>query len=232
MKTYHQIVHRLTEHHTTATGIILLAILLGTSLTFPQVWRFTRNLITVAHESSHAIMAKLWLRKLAGIHLHSDTSGATYSGGGVWGISNLFTTMAGYPGPALMGAGILELIHLRLVFLSLIAVGLVVLFVFLLIRNPFGLLVEILLGCSLYLIYHYASIDVVSLILSTLGFFLILGGGKTILELHHQLQKGNASEGNDATAMRKLTHLHEQMWIGLWLALTVCCLLFSLLNLL
>ena len=42
-----------------------------------RIWRISRNVVTIAHEGGHAMIALLTGRRLDGIRLHSDTSGVT-----------------------------------------------------------------------------------------------------------------------------------------------------------
>ena len=80
------------------TGVVAL-VLIG----FRPLWRMTRQVVTIAHEGAHGLIAALVGRKLAGIRLHSDTSGVTVSRGHPTGPGMIAVLLAGYPGPALFG---------------------------------------------------------------------------------------------------------------------------------
>src|SRR4051794_41489271 len=71
----------------------------------PVFWRATRNVVTIAHEGAHGVVALAAGRRLSGIRLHSDTSGLTVSAGRPTGLGMVFTCAAGYTGPALFGLG-------------------------------------------------------------------------------------------------------------------------------
>jgi hypothetical protein len=58
-----------------AAVVALLAVLIR------DAWVVARNVVTIAHEGGHALVALLVGRRLAGIRLHSDTSGVTLSRG-------------------------------------------------------------------------------------------------------------------------------------------------------
>jgi hypothetical protein len=45
------------------------------------IWRWSRGVVTIAHEAGHAAAALATGRRLTGIRLHSDTSGLTLSTG-------------------------------------------------------------------------------------------------------------------------------------------------------
>ena len=71
----------------------------------PPVWRIGRHGITIVHEGGHGVAATVSGRRLSGIRLHSDTSGLTVSRGRPHGPGMVFTLVAGYPAPALLGLG-------------------------------------------------------------------------------------------------------------------------------
>ena len=117
-------------------GTGLVALLL---ITTPSAWRYTRNLVTIAHEAAHGVAALASGRRLSGIRLHSDTSGLTLSRGRSSGPGMIVTAAAGYAGPGLLGLGAaymlrighaVGLLWLALVLLTLLLVQ---------IRNFFGL---------------------------------------------------------------------------------------------
>ena len=80
----------------TALGALLL-------VAVRPVWRRTRHVVTIAHEGAHGLAAVLSGRRLAGIRLHSDTSGLTVSAGRPTGPGMVLTLLAGYTGPGLFG---------------------------------------------------------------------------------------------------------------------------------
>src|SRR5690348_7286751 len=72
---------------------------------FRYVWHIARNAVTIAHEGGHALVALLCGRRLAGVRLHSDTSGVTVSYGKPRGLGMILTVAAGYVTPSLLGLG-------------------------------------------------------------------------------------------------------------------------------
>ncbi len=89
-----------------AMGALALVVVLVT-----PVWRVARHVVTIAHEASHAIAALLTGRRLAGIRLHSDTSGLTVSSGRPRGFGMVLTAFMGYVGPGLIGLGAAALLR-------------------------------------------------------------------------------------------------------------------------
>ena len=90
------------------TAVVALAL-----VAVPRVWPVARHVVTIAHEGAHGVAALLSGRRLAGIRLHSDTSGLTVSRGRSTGPGMVATALAGYPGPALLGLGAAYLLHQR-----------------------------------------------------------------------------------------------------------------------
>ena len=127
-------------------ALVVLVAAAGFALvTLPSIWPYTRMLVTITHEGSHAAAALLTGRRLHGIRLHSDTSGLTVSSGRPNGPGMIITLIAGYLGPALAGlaaAGLLIAGHgLALLWLVVIILALMLLQI----RNVHGFAVVI--GC-------------------------------------------------------------------------------------
>jgi hypothetical protein len=86
--------------------LVLLALALALlAVAWPVAWRWTRTVVTIAHEGGHAVVAVLAGRGLTGIRLHADTSGLTVSTGARRGPGLVATFLGGYPAPPLLGLG-------------------------------------------------------------------------------------------------------------------------------
>jgi hypothetical protein len=134
---------------TGATALLLVAL--------PPAWRVTRHVVTIAHEGAHGVAALLSGRKLAGIRLHSDTSGLTVSRGRPTGPGMVATAFAGYVGPGLLGLGAAYLLRERH---ALAVLWLVVLLLGLLlvqIRNFYGLYAVVLAGGAVLAVSWWGS---------------------------------------------------------------------------
>jgi len=72
-------------------------------------WQFVRHGTVMAHEGAHAVLGSLAFRKVSGVTLNADATGATdMRGGGCLG--GIFIGFAGYAGPSLFGLGAARLI--------------------------------------------------------------------------------------------------------------------------
>src|SRR5699024_4787175 len=70
------------------------------------LWRLLRVVVTVVHELGHAVVGILVGRSFTGLVLRPDMSGHAVTVGPSRGMGLVATTWAGYPAPALVGAGL------------------------------------------------------------------------------------------------------------------------------
>ncbi|MGL5866087.1 MAG: M50 family metallopeptidase [Dermatophilaceae bacterium] len=87
--------------------VVLVAALIA--VTVRPVWGVLRLGVTLVHELGHAAVGILCGRRFTGFVLRGDMSGHAVTVGPVRGIGRAATTWAGYPMPALVGAGLVVL---------------------------------------------------------------------------------------------------------------------------
>jgi hypothetical protein len=180
-----------------------------------HIWPMSRTVVTVAHEGGHALVALLTGRRLAGVRVHANTAGVTWSAGRPSGPGIVLTTAAGYLAPPLLGLGAAALLatgHLGgALMLSLVLLaGLV--FV---IRNAYGLLVVILAAAAVALVLWRASPLVQAGFGYAMAWFLLLGGVRPVLELNRSRRRGR-SAGSDSDQLARLTGVPGGVWIFLF----------------
>ena len=201
------------------TGLLALAVVV-TRLP----WRIARNAITIAHEGGHALAAVLTGRRLRGIRLHSDTSGLTLSAGRPSGPGMVFTLLAGYIAPSLVGlAGAWLLGGNRITLLLWIAVVLL-LVILVLIRNVFGVVSIVVTTAIVLGISWYASPQVQAVFAYAGVWFLLIGGVRPVRELQTLRRRGRMPE-SDADQLAGATHLPAIFWVGLFGLVNVAALL-------
>lgn len=86
-----------------------VVIVLGVSLAIigvAPIWRVARLGVTFVHELGHAVVGILCGRKFTAFVLRRDASGHAVTRGPSRGLGRVLTTWAGYPAPALVGAGL------------------------------------------------------------------------------------------------------------------------------
>jgi peptidase M50B-like protein len=200
------------------TGVVALAL-----VALPGTWRVTRHVVTIAHEGAHGVAAVVSGRRLAGIRLHSDTSGLTVSRGRTTGPGMVATALAGYVGPGLLGLGAAYLLHerhaLAVLWLAVVLLGLLLVQI----RNFYGLYAVLVAGGAVLAVSWWGSEAVQSLAAWTGTWFLLLAAPRPVLELQRERWRGRA-RGSDADVLARLTRVPGAVWVLAFLASTVASL--------
>lgn len=195
--------------------VLVTALIALVVVAFRPLWRIARNAITIAHEGGHALVALLTGRKLRGIRLEFDTSGLTLSAGRPTGPGMMFTLLAGYIAPSLVGlAGAWILGGNRITLLLWVAVVLLLLML-INIRNAFGVVSVVITGGIVLAVSWYASPQVQAAFAYTGVWFLLVGGVRPVGELQKLRQRGRMP-GSDADQLAGLTHLPAVFWVFLF----------------
>lgn len=201
-----------------ATAAVALALVV-----VPGAWSVTRHVVTIAHEGAHGLAALLSGRRLAGIRLHSDTSGLTVSRGRRTGPGMVVTAFAGYAGPALLGLGAALLLRERHALAVLWLAVLLLALLLLQIRNFYGLYVVLVAGLAVGAVSWWGSDAVQSLAAYGGTWFLLLAAPRPVVEMQRLRRRGRARD-SDADTLARLTHLPAILWVAVLLAVTVGCL--------
>lgn len=199
-----------TQPPPTQETVALVAALAVALIAWPRSWRVLRQVVTIAHEAAHALVAVLTGRELSGIRLHRDTSGLTVTRGRSRGPGMIATLLAGYLGPGLVGLlGAALLSGGRAVLLLWLLLALVAGMV-LWIRNVFGLLA--LVGCGVVLVVVTRYLDAVqqSAFALLVVVFLLLAAPRAVLDLHRSRRPHGAS---DADQLARLTRVPAPFWV-------------------
>jgi hypothetical protein len=191
-----------------ATGVAALAVVL-----YGPVWRVARNVVTIAHEGGHALVALVVGRRLNNIELHSDTSGVTVSSGKPYGPGMVLTMMAGYPAPALLGLGFAALLaahHITMMlWLAIVALACLLLKI----RNAYGMFSVLLTGAVTFAVSWFGSTSLQAAFAYLGTWFLLVAGVRPVLELRRtRLRYG----GSDADQLAHLTRLPAGLWVALF----------------
>jgi hypothetical protein len=215
---------------TTTTPDLRTEVLLGTAavaallVLSPTLWRPTRNVVTIAHEGAHGLVALAAGRRLSGIRLHSDTSGLTVSAGRPTGLGMVLTCAAGYIGPGLFGLGAAALlaaghaVGLLWALLVLLALLLVQ------IRNWYGLWSVLVTGAVVFGATWWLPPEGQAAFAALATWFLLLAAPRTVLELQSSRRKRRAPD-SDADQLAVLTPFPALFWVGVFLLVDVGALL-------
>ncbi|MET8812224.1 M50 family metallopeptidase [Streptomyces sp. NPDC004549] len=189
-----------------------------------QLWRLSRNAITIAHEGGHGLLALVTGRQLTGIRLHSDTSGLTLSRGKPHGLGMILTAAAGYTAPSLLGLGGAALLADGRITLLLWVATALLLAMLVMIRNAYGVLTVVLTGGTFLLISWLADSQVQAAFAYAVVWFLLLGGVRPPFELQAKRRHGEAGD-SDADQLSRLTHVPAGLWLFLFHAVSLCSLI-------
>ncbi|MDO9380277.1 MAG: M50 family metallopeptidase [Nocardioidaceae bacterium] len=202
-------------------GVVLATALVALGLVVPQpAWRWTRHLVTIAHEGAHGAVAVLSGRRLGGIRLHRDTSGLTLSRGRPRGPGMVLTAAAGYVGPALIGLA--AALALAGGWAVAVLWALVVLLALLLlqVRNLFGLVSVVATGAVVLGVSWWGTSTVQLAFAHVVVWFLLLAAPRPVLELASQRRR-RATPGSDADQLAALTHVPGAVWTVFFLLVTL-----------
>ncbi len=221
---------RFWDRVTAPTPDLSPALLLGTALLAavlvlaPPLWRLTRHAVTIAHEGAHGLVALAVGRRLAGIRLHSDTSGLTVSAGRPTGPGMVLTCAAGYTGPSLFGLGAAALLaagHASALLWAL--VGLLTLLL-VQIRNWYGLWSVLVSGGLVLGATWWLPAEGRAAVAALTTWFLLLAAPRAVLELQGARRARRAPD-SDADQLARLTRIPGLVWVGIFLAVDVGALL-------
>jgi hypothetical protein len=190
------------------------------------LWRPARNVITIVHEAGHAIVAVLAGRRLTGIRLHSDTSGLTLSKGKPYGPGMVFTGLAGYIAPSLLGLGFAALLAGGKVTELLVVCAVLLVGVLLVVRNVFGIFSVLVTGGVLLVVSRWAPVEVQAPFAHLITWFLLLGGIRSVGDLQRLRRRGRARD-SDADQLARLTGAPGLFWVAAFLMINLGCLVLS-----
>lgn len=193
-----------------ATGVVALL-----AVTVRPVWRYARNVVTIAHEGGHALVAVLVGRRLSGIRLHSDTSGLTVSRGRPRGPGMVLTLLAGYVAPSLLGLGGAALLSAGRITLLLWTAIVLLFAVLVMIRNLYGLLAVLATSAAVFAVSWYADASVQAAFAYAAVWFLLVGGVRPVGELQRLRWRGRSAD-SDADQLARVTGVPGLAWVVLF----------------
>lgn len=198
-----------------ASLVLAAAALALAAVAVPRAWRYARHLVTIAHEGGHALAALLTGRRLAGIRLHSDTSGLTASAGRTNGPGMVLTLLVGYLTPPALGLAAAAALAAGWVDATLWALLLLLAGMLLQIRNLFGGFLLLVAGGAALALASWAPPQVQALAGGALAWLLLLGGTRAAVELARSRRTARWGT-SDADQLARLTHVPAVLWVGVF----------------
>ncbi|KAB2345134.1 M50 family metallopeptidase [Actinomadura rudentiformis] len=195
--------------------VILVGLIALAAVAHGPTWRVARNVVTIAHEGGHALIALVTGRKLDGIKLHSDTSGVTVSRGKPHGPGMVFTAMAGYLTPPLLG----------LLFAALLAGGRITLMLWfslalllamlVMIRNVYGVFSILAVGAIIFGVSWLGGDRTQAGFAYLAAWFLLFAAARPVIELQ-RMRARRMAPTSDADQLAHLTGVPGLAWVSLF----------------
>jgi hypothetical protein len=187
----------------------------------PDFWRHARHAVTIAHEGAHGLAALVTGRRLAGIRLHSDTSGLTVSAGRPAGAGMVLTSAAGYTGPGLFGLGAAALLAAGYAVGLLWALLVLLALLLVQIRNWYGLWSVLVTVVLVFAATWWLPAQGQAAFAHLVTWFLLLAAPKTVVELQAKRRRRGGAPDSDADQLARLTRLPGLVWVGVFLLVDV-----------
>ncbi|HEY0216890.1 MAG TPA: M50 family metallopeptidase [Cellulomonas sp.] len=195
-------------------GALLVALV---CLAVPRLWHLTRHALTIVHEAAHALVAVLSGRRLAGIRVHSDTSGLTVSVGKPRGPGMVATAFAGYAGPAVLGLAASWVLSRGYAVGLLWGLVLALALLLVQVRNWYGLWAAGVTGVLLVGVTWWGTAQVQVAVAYAVTWFLLLGAPRAVLVMQSARRRTRGRGTSDADMLGRLTPLPGGFWVGVFL---------------
>jgi Peptidase M50B-like len=196
-------------------AVLLAAALALFAVGWTALWRWTRTVVTIAHEGGHAMVAVLAGRGLTGIRLHADTSGLTVSTGARRGPGLVLTFLGGYPAPSLLGLGGAVLVAAGqpglMLWIALVLLVATVIHV----RNAFGVLAVLATAVLVAAVAGWGGPGLQTGFAAAMSWFLLFGGLRAVRELRRSRRRGRSGD-SDAEMLAGLTRVPAGLWSALF----------------
>ncbi|SEG05737.1 Peptidase M50B-like [Thermomonospora echinospora] len=195
--------------------VVLVGLVALGAVVHGPTWRVARNVVTIAHEGGHALTALLTGRRLDGIKLHSDTSGVTVSRGKPHGPGMVFTALAGYLTPPMLGLVFAALLSWGRITLMLWASLALLAGMLVMIRNAYGVLSVMVTGAVILGVSWLGNAQVQAGFAYLAALFLLFAGTRPVIELQ-RMRARQMAPSSDADQLAHLTGVPGLAWVGLF----------------
>lgn len=173
----------------------------------PALWRLLRVAVTVVHELGHAGVGVLVGRSFTGLVLRPDMSGHAVTVGRSRGPGRVATTWAGYPAPALVGAGLVLAAEAGWAAPVLLAVTALLLGGLLRSRSLYTVAVLVVTVGGAGWLWWAGDARVQGLVLLAVGLLLLLGAWR-----HLAAALRSRDPGSDPAVLARITRMPRMVW--------------------
>lgn len=184
-------------------GVVAALVLL------PGLWRRVRVIVTAVHELGHAAVGVVAGRRFTGLVLRRDMSGHAVTVGRSRGLGIVASTWAGYPAPALVGAGLGRLAEAGWAAPTLAGLAVALAATLVRARSLYTAVVVAALAAVCAGLWWWAPADVHGAIVLGLGCFLVAGAWR-----HLAAVVVDHSPGADPAVLARLTRVPAPAWMA------------------
>lgn len=210
---------------TSDTRLLIAALALAfAGVAIPPVWQMLRTGVTLVHEFGHAVIGVVCGRRFTGFVVRGDMSGETVTVGPARGFGVILTTWAGYPAPALFGAGLVAAAAYGWASIMLTVVLVVLVFSLIRIRSVYTALVMLTVLAGVGALWWW-RLDLLQVaVLMATGAFLIMGAWRQCWTVARSTHRGS-----DPARLATLTRLPRLLWLAtFWLVIAAATALAAL----
>lgn len=195
-------------------AILLAIIAVAVVLSVPRAtWRWFGLYVTFVHELGHAFAALMTGRFIHGLKIGLDHSGQLVSSGRR-GFSATWSGFWGYPTPAVVGLALVWSVSTGWAGAALSIGALILLLALLFLRNFTGIVVAVASAAVAQALVLFASVEVVSWVVLTLGIALGVGSVRDFFKVaavHTRRREHLAS--SDAYILSRSTGVPSFVWL-------------------
>lgn len=202
---------------------LLMAALAAACIVWSPIWRVTRHVVTVVHEGAHGVVALVAGRRLAGIRLHSDSSGLTVSSGRPRGPGMIATLFAGYVGTGVLGVLLAAGIRYGQAIAALWVLLLALAVLLVQIRNLYGLWVVVVSAAALFAITWWADPQAQVAAAHVIAWFLLLTCPWSLWDLQRTRRAGRG-QTSDPDQLSRISPFSGGFWLVLMMLVALGCL--------
>lgn len=193
----------------TAGQILLICAIAVAIVAVRPLWRVARLGVTLVHELGHAMVGILVGRKFTGFVLRGDASGHAVTVGRSRGPGLVATLWAGYPAPALLGAGLIAAAGTGWAPSIIAGLLLVLLIAMVRIRSALTALVTLAIFAGLGALWWFRDDGLQALVLATTAAVLIVGAWR-----HVAVAARDRAGDNDARVLARITGIPRLLWLA------------------
>lgn len=194
-------------------GVGLAGFVALAGIAWRPAWQRLRLAVTLVHELGHAAIGVAVGRQFTGFVLRGDMSGHAVTRGRPQGLGLVATTWAGYPGPALVGAGLVVLAGQGWAAPATTVVLAALLVALAYVRSGLTFAVTGAALIATGALWWWRIDELQEIVLVSIGLVLLVGAWR-----HLGALLPRPGRGSDAGMLARLTHLPGLFWVATFAA--------------